>query len=82
MDQALGWIGWVDARDRKLVGIILGQLHRGASRPAWSSAAAVLGWAGHADTLAKRYSRAITRIATKLDKVGNGCFARLEPVKP
>lgn len=82
MDQALGWMAWVDARDRKLVGIILGQMDRGASRPAWSSAAKALGWVGHADTLAKRYSRAITRIATKLDRIGNGCFARLEPVKP
>ena len=82
MDQALGWIGWVDSRDRKLVGIILGQLHSGASRPAWKSAAKAIGWAGHTDTLAKRYSRAITRIAVKLDNVGSGCFARLETVKP
>lgn len=82
MDQALGWIGWVDARDRKLVGIILGQLERGASRPAWSSAAKALACAVEPDTLPKRYSRAITRIAIKLDKVGNGSFARLEHVKP
>ena len=82
MEQALAWMGYVDARDRKLVGIILGQLDRGASRPAWVSAAKAIGWAGHSDTLAKRYSRAITRIATKLDSVGNGCFARLERVKP
>jgi hypothetical protein len=82
MDQALGWMAWVDARDRKLVGIILGQLDRGASRPAWSSAAKAIGSTVEPDTLRKRYSRAITRIATKLDKVGNGCFARLEHVKP
>lgn len=82
MEQALGWMGWVDARDRKLVGIILGQLERGASRPAWASAAKVLGSTVEPDTLRKRYSRAITRIAAKLDNVGNGCFARLERVKP
>ncbi len=82
MDQALGWMGYVDARDRKLVGIILGQLDRGASRPAWASAAKALGSTVEPDTLRKRYARAITRIATKLDNVGNGCFTRLEHVKP
>lgn len=82
MEQALGWMGWVDARDRKLVGIVLGQLERGSSRPAWASAAKSLGSTVEPDTLRKRYSRAITRIAMKLDKVGNGCFARLEHVKP
>ena len=82
MEQALGWMGYVDARDRKLVGIILGQLDRGASRPAWASAAKAMGSTVEPDTLRKRYARAITRIATKLDNVGNGCFARLEHVKP
>lgn len=82
MDQALGWMAWVDARDRKLVGIILSQLERGASRPAWASAAKVLGSTVEPDTLRKRYARAITTIAAKLDRVGNGCFPRLEHVKP
>ncbi len=82
MEQALGWMGYVDARDRKLVGVILGQLDRGASRPLWVAAAKTLGSTVEPDTLRKRYARAITRIATKLDNVGNGCFARLERVKP
>lgn len=74
MDEALGWIAWVDARDRKLVAVVLAQLHNDAARPSWTGAARALGFGGHPDTLAKRYSRAITRIAVKLgrgEKPGN-----------
>lgn len=68
MWEALGWIEWVTGRDRKLVGIAIGQMARGAARPSWVGAARSLGWGGHPDTLAKRYATAINRIAINLTR--------------
>ena len=68
MNETLAWVEWVDERDRKLVGMVLAYLHRGWARPPWRSIAKRMGWGGHPDTLAKRYSRALSRIAMKLNR--------------
>ena len=45
MWEALGWIdAVVEPRDRKLLGVVLGQLSRDNARPAWVSAAKAIGW--------------------------------------
>lgn len=83
MWQALGWIeAAVEQRDRKLLGVVLGQLNRDHARPAWLSAARAIGWGGHPDTLAKRYSRAITAICVHIDKAETRRNPHLEAVKP
>lgn len=81
MEEALGWIEHVEPRDRKLIGVVLAQLERGEARPMWRAAAAKLGWGGHPDTLAKRYSRGIGRIAAMVSNAENGGFLRLDTVK-
>lgn len=81
MEEALGWVEWVEPRDRKLMGVVLGQLQR-ESRPAWRAAAHKLGWAGHPDTLARRWDRAIGRIAATLGRAENGGKAGLGTVNP
>lgn len=66
MEEAMAWMAWVPARDRKLVGVVLAQLDRDQARPSWMAAASAIGWGGHPDTLAKRYGRALSGIAAKL----------------
>lgn len=68
MNETLAWVEWVDERDRKLVGMVLSYLHRGAARPPWRAIAKRMGWAGHPDTLSKRWSRALAKIAMKLNR--------------
>lgn len=68
MTVALSWIEYVDARDRKLVGAVLKQLDQGAARPSWTAIGATLGLDVHRETLAKRWDRAISRIALKLNR--------------
>lgn len=62
------WIEWVPTRDRELVATVLtvkgwhlsGGFH-------WSDVADEMDWAAGPDALRKRYSRAVGRIAAKLD---------------
>lgn len=83
MWEALGWIdAVVEPRDRKLLGVVLGQLSRDNARPAWVSAAKAIGWGGHPDTLAKRYGRALTAICVYIDKAETRRNSHLEAVKP
>lgn len=77
MEEALGWVGHVDARDRKLLGVVLAQLQGERSRPSWTGAARAIGWGGHPDALAKRYSRAVTAICVKLSRGESGGNARV-----
>jgi hypothetical protein len=72
MEQALGWMtGYVRPADRKLVGLALQALAKGAAEVPWRGLCKPMGWGGHADALRKRYSRAITRIANSLNSAEN-----------
>jgi hypothetical protein len=83
MEEALGWVEWVDPAHRRLVGMVLQSMHRGDdAQVQWTGIAKRLGWAGHPDTLAKRWSRAIFRIAQRLEKAKNGGNAHLGGVNP
>lgn len=68
MEATLAWIEWVEPRDRKLVAIVLKQLHQGEARPSWHDAARKLDNRVQPDTLRKRFDRAINRIAVKVTK--------------
>lgn len=83
MNEALGWVEWVDPAHRRLVGVVLQTLHRNeeAQLP-WGRIARKIGWAGHPDTLAKRWGRSITRIAQRLDRHENGGNPHLGAVNP
>jgi hypothetical protein len=67
-DQASDWISrYVPERDRKLVVLGLIQLANGNSRVRWSDIRRKLGAEVQAQSLGKRYSRAITAIARGLN---------------
>ena len=68
MNEALGWIEWVEPRDRRLVGMVLAQLDRGAARPDWGSLVVDLASDVGPDALRKRFGRAVSRIAFKANR--------------
>ena len=68
LDGRRGWIEAVEPRDRRLVGMVLAQLDRGAARPSWRALAHDLGWGGHPDTLSKRWERAVKAIAFRVNR--------------
>lgn len=62
------WIEWVPTRDRELVATVLTVKGWHVSGGfAWSDVAEEMDWAAGPDALRKRYSRAVGRIAAKLD---------------
>jgi hypothetical protein len=70
-DEASEWLGWVGERDRRLVILALAQLAGGQRQVAWTRLKPLLGIQFGADGLRKRYSRAITGIAARLN-LGSG----------
>lgn len=83
MEEALGWVEWIDPAHRRLVGMVLQSMHRGDdAQVQWTQIGKRLGWAGHPDTLAKRWSRAIFRIAQRLERGRNGGNPHLGTVNP
>lgn len=83
MEEALGWVEWVEPAHRQLVGLVLQSMHRGQdAQVPWTRIARRMGWAGHPDTLAKRWSRAVFRIAQRLDRGRNGGNPHLGTVNP
>lgn len=71
MNEALAWVEQVDERDRKLVGLAVGQLARGAKRVSWRAILPQLGLRLGADGLRMRYGRAITLICQRLNAAEN-----------
>lgn len=71
VDQVLigdaAWIEWVMERDRPLVAAVMRVMGRARSGFGWSDVAAEMQWVAGPDALRMRYSRAVTRIAVKLD---------------
>lgn len=83
MEEALGWVEWIDPAHRRLVGLVLQSMHRGdEAQVPWTRIAKRIGWAGHPDTLSKRWDRAIFKIAQRLNRARNGGFTHLEGVNP
>jgi hypothetical protein len=66
MEEALGWVEWVPAQHRALIGVVLSQLQR-ADRPEWPFVALELDRSVDPDAYRKRYSRALTRICERLN---------------
>ena len=87
MEEAFGWVEWVEARDRRLVGAVLSVLDRGEeTRVPWGRLVVKLGADVGPDALSRRWDRAVSRIAQQLGRgrvpAENGGNARLECVNP
>lgn len=66
MAEALGWVEWVRERDRKLIGLVLGQLQR-VAHPEWPAIARQMDPSRSPDAFRKQYARALTRICMRLN---------------
>lgn len=62
MEEALAWLAHVPARDRRLVGLAIVQLARGAREVSWRALLKPMGLKLGTDGLRMRYGRAITAI--------------------
>lgn len=70
MEDALGWIEWVRPDDRKLLGMALKVRSAGYDQLPWRQISRAIGWGGHNQALARRYERAISAIAMRLNRTG------------
>jgi hypothetical protein len=77
MEEAFGWLDLVPAADRKLVGLAVTALARGAGQIPWLKLRAAMGVRYGAGGLAKRYERAIGEICRSV----NGGFPDVQRVK-
>lgn len=66
MEEALGWVEWVGERDRRLIGVVLGQLQR-VDRPEWEAVARRIDASVRPDAYRMRYGRALYRICRRLN---------------
>jgi hypothetical protein len=66
-DEATEWLLWVPERDRRLVIIALTQLAAGHANPSWMKIKTMVGVEFGADGLRKRYSRAVSGVAQRLN---------------
>lgn len=87
VDRALtgtaAWIMWVVERDRSLVAVVLqAKSARLVGGFTWGLVASWYGWGGHSDALRKRYSRAVGRIAAKLNDLPDTHFGVSARAKP
>lgn len=62
MEEAFGWTDILAAEDRRLVGMVIADLARGARQVAWRGMLRRMGLAHGAEGLRKRYGRAIEAI--------------------
>lgn len=67
MEQALDWLQHVRPADRRLIGLALHALSRGAAEVPWRGLCKPMAWGGHPDALRKRYSRSLTRVVMTLN---------------
>ncbi len=72
MEVALGWMRFVVDRDRRLVGLAIRQLARGAREVQWRALLAPMGLKLGADGLRMRYGRALAAIAAGINAVDRG----------
>ena len=62
MEEAFGWLGVVHGADRKVIGLALTHLARGAKQVPWQMMLGPMGLTRGADGLRKRYGRAMMRV--------------------
>jgi hypothetical protein len=62
MEQAFGWLDGIDPVDRKLIGLAINQLARGAREVSWLKLLPVMGLPRGSDGLRMRYGRAVEAI--------------------
>ena len=62
MEEAFGWVAAVQGDDRKVIGLAITALARGASRVPWRQLLRPMGLTRGADGLRMRYSRAMHRV--------------------
>lgn len=67
MNETLAWVEWVPERDRKLLGAALSRLERGDTTVPWVALAPALALGVGPDALRKRFDRAVSRIAARLN---------------
>lgn len=65
MEEAFAWVAALPEGDRRVVGLVVGQLARGQREVSWAKLLRRLGRARGADGLRKQYGRAITAIAMR-----------------
>lgn len=80
MEEALGWMRFVDTADRKLVGLAVTQLAQGYAQVSWRRLLTPMGLRLGADGLRMRYGRALHRIAVALDNGGNARCSGVNPL--
>ncbi|MEG3153013.1 hypothetical protein U1769_24230 [Sphingomonas sp. ZT3P38] len=67
MEEAFGWLDAVPVHDRKLIGLAIVQLARGRREVSWLRLLKPMGLRHGSEGLRKRYGRAITAIATRMN---------------
>jgi len=78
MEEAFGWLDGVDPLDRKLIGLVITALARGASQVPWMKLRGPMGVTRGADGLRRRYERAMGEVCRGV----NGGFLRSPRVNP
>ncbi|MEG3177037.1 hypothetical protein U1872_12415 [Sphingomonas sp. RB3P16] len=78
MEEAFGWVDCLTPIDRKLVGLVISQLARGAKQVPWMKLRGPMGLTRGAEGLRKRYERAIGAVCRRV----NGGFLASPCVKP
>ena len=76
--EAFDWLDIIDPKDRKLIGLAIAALARGAKQIPWMHLRKPMGVTRGADGLRKRYERALGEVCRSV----NGGFLRVSPVKP
>jgi hypothetical protein len=78
MEEAFGWLDHIEPLDRKLVGLAITAMARGAKQVPWMKLRQPMGVTRGADGLRMRYERAIGQVC----RVVNGGFLRPFAVNP
>ena len=68
MDEAFGWLDAVPVDDRRLIGLAITALARGASRVPWSRLLRPMGLTRGSDGLRMRYGRALSGVTMRVNR--------------
>lgn len=66
-DEAIGWLGLIGERDRRLVVLAVRELAKGAKQVPWRRLLAPMGLSRGTDGLRMRYGRAVNNLVTTLN---------------
>jgi hypothetical protein len=78
MEEAFGWVEVLKPIDRKLIGLVITALARGAKQVPWMQLRGPMGVTRGAEGLRKRYERAMGEVCRRV----NGGFPGLPSVNP